>query len=112
MGNVELIKEFCIKPDGSVEIPINPEGLPSVIGIMPTICYKPEERLKMVEAVIDGCALRGYWVDSWKWIRNPVFDKNGEKTSVEIKYRVCKNNDEALILVEKIKEIVKRLEDA
>ncbi len=102
--------EFCIKPDGSVEIPISADGLPSAVGIMPTICYKPERRLKEVQDVVDGYALRGYWVEGWKWIKNPVFDKKGEKTTAEIKYRVCKTRDEALAVVEKIKQIVDRME--
>jgi hypothetical protein len=100
--------EFCIKPDGSVIIPISADGLPSAVGIIPTICYKPEERLKELQNALDSCALQGYWVEGWKWIKNPAFDKD-EKTSVEIKYRVCKNKDEALALVERIKELVNKL---
>jgi hypothetical protein len=33
--------DFCIKSDGSVEILISADGLPSAVGIIPTICYKP-----------------------------------------------------------------------
>jgi hypothetical protein len=97
---------FCIKQDGSVEILISPDGLPSAVVIVPTVCCKPEERLKKIQNVLDSYALQGYWVSGWKWIRNPVFDKKGEKTTAEIRYRICKNQDEAKILVGKIKEII------
>jgi hypothetical protein len=98
--------EFCIKEDGSVVIPINADGLPSAVGLIPTINYKPEERLKILQDALDGLVLQGYWVEGWKWIKNPAFDKKGEKTTAEIKYRVCKTKDEALIIVETIKEII------
>jgi hypothetical protein len=41
--------------------------------------------------------------------KNPVFDKRGEKTTAQIKYRICKNKDEATILVERIKAIINKL---
>jgi len=61
--------------------------------------------------MLDSYALRGYWVDGWKWVTNQVFDRKGEKTSVEVRFRICKTKDEALVLVESIKEIVNNLEE-
>ena len=101
--------EFCIKADGSVEILISADGLPSAVGIFPTIIFKQENRLREVLNMLDSYALRGYWVDGWKWIKNQAFDRKGEKTSVEVRFRVCKTRDEALVLVERIKEIVNNL---
>jgi len=105
-GHKNMDNEFCIKPDGSVEILISADGLPSAVGIVPTICYKPEVRLEKVENIIDSYALQGYWVEGWKWIKNTLFDKKGEKTTAEIRYRICKNPAEAKILVGKIRKII------
>ncbi len=99
--------DICLLPDGSVEIIISKDGLPSRIAILPTITCK-DKRLQLIEDQLDGLALRGYWVDGWKWIKNEAFDRKGEKTSIEIKFRMCKNKEEANIIGQKIKEIIKR----
>lgn len=102
--------EFCINKNGEAIIPINPDGLPSAECVVPTIAYKSEERLKEIEKQLDVLALQGKWVDGWKWIKNEAFDNKGEKTTAEIKFRICKNAAEARIVANKIRQICTRIE--
>ena len=101
--------DFAVKDDGSVEILIVESGLPYATALFPTICYKAEDRLNKIEHQLDVLALQGRFVEGWKWIRNPVVDKKNEKTTAEIKFRMCKNENEALIVAEKVKKLIKNL---
>jgi hypothetical protein len=101
--------EFCLNPDGSVNILIEKDGLPSLVGVVPLITYSPEDRLKKITNIKESYVLRGMFVEGWKWIKNPVFDKKGEKTTVEFRIRMCKNKDEALIVASKVKTILEAL---
>jgi hypothetical protein len=103
--------DFAVKDDGSVEILIVESGLPYATALFPTICYKTEDRLKKIEHQLDVLALQGRFVEGWKWIRNPAFDTKNEKTTAEIKFRMCKNEDEANLIAEKIKKIIKDVQD-
>lgn len=101
-----MSNDFALQPDGSVEIPINKDGLPSCTVIAPLITYKPEQRLLEVDNILNSYAIRGLFIDELKWIRNEAFDKRGEKTTIQIKFRICKNEDEARMIGGKIKNIV------
>ena len=106
------MNDFVVKEDGFIEIPIIKSGLPSATALFPTIAFKAENRLTEVERQLDVLALQGKWVEGWKWIRNPLFDREGQKTTAEIKFRMCKNINEADMVACKIKEILKAVNDA
>ena len=101
--------DFVLQPDGSVEIPIRKDGLPSATAIAPLINYKPEQRLLEVDNILNSYAMRGLFIDELKWIRNEAFDRKGEKTTIQIKFRLCKNEDEATMIAGKIKDIIEKV---
>jgi len=102
------MNDFVLQPDGSVAIPISKDGLPAATAITPLITYKPEQRLLEVDNILNSYAMRGLFIDELKWIRNEAFDRKGEKTTIQIKFRLCKNVDEATMISGKIKNIVEQ----
>ena len=98
--------EFVLNSDGSVEIPIQKDGLPSAVGVYPMINIKSSDRLLELDDLLNSYAMRGLYIDELKWIRNTAFDKRGEKTTLQIKLRRCKNKDEAMMIAGKVKRII------
>jgi hypothetical protein len=99
-GETEMIKEFpyCKYHDGGIiEVFGNEYGLPIITGVIPApdINTKDEiERQKRYDEAIDGITLQGYIIISKKLIRNEGFDKKGQKTTLKLSYRPCKNKQE------------------
>ena len=109
----ELIKrDHCIySSDGSVKILIDSEGLPELECLIPAPFMDEVGRDKMVAKAVDGFYLSGYFLVEQKRIRNLAFDKGKEKTTTRLRYRVCKNEDEALLVGEKIKAILEAMKE-
>jgi hypothetical protein len=103
------INDFVLQSDGSVVIPIRRDGLPSATAIAPLINYKPEQRLLEADNILNSYAMRGLFIEEFKWIRNKAFDRNGEKTTIQIKVRICKNENEAAMTANKIKGIIEKM---
>jgi len=87
-------------------IAINEDGLPSATALIPAPMMSEEKREEKVNNAIKGIWLDGYFLESQTRVRNPVCDKKGEKTTTKIKYRACKNNQEAEFVLNKVIEII------
>ena len=84
--------------DGTIiEIFGNKEGLPAITGTIPAPdinTSSEEERQKRFDQVCAGITLQGYFFTRKQRIRNIAFDKPGQKTTLSIRYRPCKNEKE------------------
>ena len=83
--------------DGTIEIFGNEEGLPAISGTIPAPdinTSSEEERQKRFDQVCAGISLQGYFFTKKQRIRNIAFDKPGQKTTLSIRYRPCKNEKE------------------
>ena len=108
-----MIKEcpFCKYYDsGIIEVFGNKEGYPRYTGVCPApdVNTKPEDRQKRYDDAINGITLQGYLITYQKFIRNTAFDKKGQKTTLKIKYRPCKNRTEINQVYSKICKILDR----
>jgi hypothetical protein len=92
--------------DDGFLIAINENGLPSATALIPAPMMSEEKRQENVNNAIKGVWLDGYFLESQTRVKNPVFDKKGEKTTTKIKFRACKNNQEAEFVLLKIIEII------
>ncbi len=97
--------------DGSVNVLIDKEGLPEMTSALPAPFMDAIARDRSVAKAIDGKYLSGYFLIEQKQIRNIAFDKDGEKTTTEFRYRACKNEDEAKLVGEKIKAILEKMKE-
>ena len=97
--NTIFISDFVrFFEDGSIDIKTIPEGLPAYEGEIPSpnINTKSEhERLAHFNKVKAGLYINGYIITSERGIKNKTFDNPGEKTTLKLKYRVCKNKKES-----------------
>lgn len=92
-------------PDGLITIFGNVDGYPRFTGVIPAPDVNtktPEIRLKRHAAACDDIILHGYYIISKRLIRNSVFDCPDQKTTMEVSYRVCKNDRECKIVNEQI----------
>lgn len=95
-----------INKDGSGEITINKYGLPAAECLIPGLDLSLTEREEQLEKAKEGAWLRGLFVDNIRRVRNTVFDKKGQKTSIKMCIRMCKNREEAEFVLGKVKKIV------
>ena len=94
--------------DGSLEIFGNEQGLPQATAVIPCPWADETERQKRFEDALESLVLKGYFIIETKRIRNEAFDKKNEKTTLEVKYRACKSEQEIHAVASKIKEVVMR----
>ena len=92
--------------DGSVEILISSDGLPSGSTIVPAPLMSEAEREAVVQRAIDTAYMRGWLIEGQRRIRNMVFDQPGVKTTTMLTLRTCKNKDEAEFVLSQVKRIV------
>lgn len=57
-------------------------------------------------AACNGLYLRGFFIVSKRRIRNDAFDNPGQKTTLKITYRPCKNKSETKEVHAEIKRII------
>lgn len=103
-----MIREFSYckyHDDGTIEVFGNDEGYPRYTGVCPAPDVNTKdgvERQKRYDEAINGITLQGYFITDQKLIKNAVFDKKGQKTTLEIKYRPCMNKSEIELVYSKI----------
>jgi len=84
-------------PDGSVEISGCKDGHPRITAVVPAPDVNTpseEERVQRHNQACDALYLRGYYIVSRRRIRNTTFDRTGQKTTLKVIYRPCKNKRE------------------
>jgi hypothetical protein len=110
-----IMKEypFCkYYDDGTIEIFANKNGYPKISGVIPAPDINhstEEERQKTHNGACDQITLQGYIITSKRLIQNTAFDKPGQKTTLSIRYRPCKNEDEIRGVYLGIRDILKRV---
>lgn len=85
----------------------NPNGLPSVVGIIPCPFGDELERGIVFDKHLKAIIIRGYVILETKRVKNQAFDKNNNKTSLRVKYRSCKNAEEIHQVAKEISIILK-----
>lgn len=96
-------------PDGSVEISGCKDGLPRFTGVVPAPdvnTSSEEERVRRHNQACDALYLRGYFIVSRRRVRNPAFDRQGQRTTLKVIYRPCKNKREVEQVHREIKRII------
>jgi hypothetical protein len=107
-----MIKEFpYVKyhEDGIIEVFGNESGTPIITGVVPAPDINTKdgvERQKRYDEATNGITLQGYFIISQKLIRNEGFDKKGQKTTLKLSYRPCKNKQEIEQIYLKILKIL------
>ena len=89
----------------------NPEGCPRISAVVPApdINHISEEaRKKTHQDAIDAVILNGYLITKCVRVRNEAFDKKGQKTTLSVSYRPCRNKSEIENVAESIRTILKR----
>jgi hypothetical protein len=102
---------LTLHDDGTVEIFGNREGLPEITGVVPApdVNTKSEQdRRKQHNDALEQIILMGYYIKSTKLIRNEAFDDPGQRTTLQIVYRPCKNEEETNELFKKFQKIMDR----
>ena len=97
--------------DGTIEIFGNPEGYPRFSGAIPAPdinTASEEERQKRFDEACDALTLQGYFFVKKQRIRNTAFDKPGQKTTLSVSYRACKNENEIKEVRDLILEIIQK----
>jgi hypothetical protein len=93
-------------PDGTISVKWNPENSLEYEGVIPSPdvnTKSEEERKKRHSETLKNITLRGYFTESTQRIHNEAFDKKNQKTTLKVKYRSCRTEKEAAIVMEKIK---------
>lgn len=93
-------------PDGSVQVAVNPEGLPSCEGLVPAPFMDEAQRQALIQQAIDHLYIHGWFVTGHRRIRNEAFDARNEYTTTQIDFRACKSDDEARYVMEQIGRIL------
>lgn len=99
---------LTIHEDGRIEIIVTADGYPMCEGPVPAPWMSEIERAKVVQQQREAIWMRGMFITAEQRVRNEAFDKRNERTTTKIKYRMCKNADEAKFVVSKVKEILSR----
>lgn len=95
-----MIKEFPFvkyHDGGIIEIFGNESGTPEVTAVVPAPDINTPngvERQKRYDEATNGITLQGYLIIEKKMIRNKSFDDPGQQTTLQIRYRPCKNRSE------------------
>jgi hypothetical protein len=104
-----------VHDDGTIEIFGNPDGMPEITGVVPAPdvnTRSEKERQKRFDEACDQITLQGYVIKSKRLIRNKVFDDPGQKTTLKIVYRPCKNKSEIRKVYSEFQKVLcKRLEE-
>lgn len=108
----EVIKEFKFVKyyEDGFEVFGNKEGSPRITAVIPAPDINhatEEERQKTHTEACNGVTLQGYLITSKRLIRNTAFDKKGQKTTLKIVYRPCKNKEEIKQVAAEIRKIGK-----
>ena len=102
---------FCTYyKDGTIEIFGNESGTPQITAVCPAPDINTKdgaERQKRFDEACNGITLQGYLITSKKLIHNQAFDKKGQKTTLQLIYRPCKNNDEIKMVHTEIMKLIK-----
>lgn len=93
---------LTISDEGEATIAIVALGLPISTAILPAPMMSELKRESAVELQKQEIWLRGCFITNSKRVKNIVFDHEGEKSSTEIEYRPCKNQDEAEYVLAKL----------
>jgi hypothetical protein len=94
--------------NGTVEIRGHESGLPKIDGVVPAPFCDETERQKRFQAAIDQITMSGYMILETKRIRNDAFDKKDANTTLQIKWRTCKTEDEIKAVHAKIMDIMNK----
>jgi hypothetical protein len=97
-------------PDGRIVILTSEDGLPSMTALVPAPMMDESKRQEVVARAKDSAWMSGQFIESERRIRNDVFDKRGEKTTTEMRVRMCKNPEEAAFVMEQITRILRKME--
>lgn len=95
--------------DGGFEVFGNKEGLPRITAVVPApdVNHRSDEgRQKTHSQACEGVVLQGYLIVSKRLIRNEAFDGPGQKTTLKIIYRPCKNEMEIREVAAQINKIL------
>jgi len=95
--------------DDYMKISGNVDGSPRMTGLLPSPdcnTQSEEEREQRHKDACDALYLQGYFIVSKRRIRNPTFDKPGQKTTLKVIYRPCKNEGEILQVKKEIQRIL------
>lgn len=98
-------KLIAIDESGHLTIAISPDGRPGGEAILPAPGKSEAEIEAAVEKAKRGYWLRGWFVESTRRVRNPVFDTD-RKTSTMIRFRACENEEEARYVGERVEETI------
>ena len=96
--------------DGTIEIFGNEEGYPRFSGVIPAPdvnTQSEEERKKRFDVACASISIQGYYFTKKRRIRNIAFDKPGQKTTLSVEYRACKNKREINEVHDLVVEILK-----
>ena len=107
-GNVKYVQKGV---NVDIEIFGNPEGFPSIVAVVPAPdlnCRDETERQARFDEAIENLILAGQFITSMQRIRNTTFDRKDQKTTLQIKYRPCTNDDEIKAIHEKITVILEK----
>jgi hypothetical protein len=101
---------FCkYHDDGSIEVFGTNGGYPRYKGVIPApnINHTEEERTASHKKACDDLTLQGYLFTKKRLIRNIGFDRPGEKTTLSVAYRPCKDETEIKQVFEQIRDILR-----
>lgn len=105
-GNVKYVQTG---KQVDIEIYGNKDETPTITAVVPAPslnCKDESERQKRFDDAIENLILEGQFITSMKRIKNQAFDLDGEKTTLQIVYRPCKNEDEIKAIYDKIRAIM------
>lgn len=94
-----------IDDEGCLVIAVVPGG-PLMVTLTPTPWMTEAERQSRFELARKGVYYNGMFIESEKRVRNPLSDKKGEKTTLEMTIRPCRTKDEAGFVAARIMEAV------
>lgn len=112
----ELVSDrvrYTVSPEGkiTISIAIDPDGLPRVTCTVPMPGTTEEERRERISAVQQSYVMGGYWIVKSRMIRNRLFDKRDERTTLTITIRPCRNTKEALALSQQIRYFIRQAKE-
>ena len=106
------VREFSFAhyhDDGTIEIFGNEDGFPIITAVCPAPDVNTKtggERQKLFDEAMNGITLQGYFITEQKMIKNIAFDRPGQKTTLQVKYRACRNKSEIESVHRKIIKIL------
>lgn len=95
--------------NGMIEVFGNQDGTPLIGAVLPAPDVNTTsegERQKRHQEGLESLILHGYFILSQRRVRNKVFDRVGQQTTLSVKYRPCMNEDEIKVTYKKIQGIL------